>query len=74
MALEENLALGDHVLGVAHDDIGERALARAVGTHQRVGLALLHRQVHAPQNLFALDAGVEIADDQLGWRLAAALS
>ena len=55
LALEQDLALGDRVAGPAHDHVGQRGLARAVRPHQRVDLALAHRQVDALQDLLALD-------------------
>src|SRR5260370_21401729 len=71
-AIEEDLALGDHVLGVAHDDIGECALTRAVRTHQGMCLALGDGQVHTAEDLLALDGGMQVANDQL-YRLVLAV-
>ena len=38
-------AVGHLVRWVAHDRVAQRALARAVGAHQRVGLATVDREV-----------------------------
>ena len=46
-ALVEHLALGDLVARAAGQDVGQRALARAVGPHDRVDLAGAHVQVEA---------------------------
>ena len=48
LAVEEDLALGDLEAGVAHDHVGERRLARAVGAHQRVDLAAVDRRGRGP--------------------------
>ena len=47
LAAEEDLALGDAVAGAAHDERGEGRLARAVGAHERVDLALVDDEVDA---------------------------
>ena len=48
-----------------HDGVAQRALARAVGTHQGVHFAALDLQVHAAQDLLALGSGhVQIGDFQ----------
>ena len=41
LAAEGDRAAGDDVLGVTHERVRERALARAVRPHERVDLALL---------------------------------
>ena len=46
-----DLAARDHVRRVAHQRVGERRLARAVGAHDRVDLALADGQVDALQDL-----------------------
>jgi hypothetical protein len=46
LAAEEDVAVGHLVRRMAGDHLGERALARAVRTHDRVDLALVHLQVH----------------------------
>ena len=51
--------------GVAHDRVGERRLAGAVGAHQGVDLALLDVEVEAAEDLLVLDAHVQVADLQL---------
>ena len=47
-ALPQDLAALDHVGRVAHQRIGERRLARAVGAHDRVDLALGRRSGRCP--------------------------
>ena len=54
LAVEERLAAGDLVGGVAHQRVGERRLARAVRAHQRVDLARAHREVDALDDLGAV--------------------
>ena len=49
-------AAGHGVGGVAHDDVAERGLARAVGTHEDVALARTHGQVDAVQDGLVLGA------------------
>ena len=42
-----DLAVGHFVIRMPHDREAQRALARAVGSHQRVGLAAADFQIHA---------------------------
>src|SRR5690606_8751339 len=46
---------------------GKRALARAVGAHDRVHLAGLHLEVQALEDLPAFHGSVEISDGQHGF-------
>ena len=59
---------GDLVLRVAGDRVGQRRLARAVGPHDRVGLAVVDRQGDALEDLLGtvlgVDADVQVADLQ----------
>ena len=50
-AVEGHRAAGDRVLRVAGDRVGQRRLAGAVRAHDRVGLARLHGQVDAAEDL-----------------------
>ena len=50
---------------VAHDHVGERRLAGAVGPHQGVDLALLDVEVEPVEDLLVLDAHVQVAYLQL---------
>ena len=62
LAVEEDLALG-HLVGVAAgEDAGQRALAGAVGPHDGVDLAGVHRQVDAAEDFLVVDAGVQVVD------------
>ena len=47
LAVEQDLALGDLVGGMAGDRVGERRLARAVRAHDRVHLVRVDREVDA---------------------------
>ena len=58
----DDLAARDFVVGVAGDDLGEGALAGAVGPHDGMYLAGLHLEVDAAEDLLAVDAGVEVLD------------
>ena len=51
LAVEEDLALGDLVGGVAGDRVRERRLARAVRAHDRVHLVRVDREVDALDDL-----------------------
>ena len=64
LAVQQDAALGDLVVRVAHEGVGERRLARAVRAHQGVGLALLHDEVHAVEDLALLGADVQVLDLQ----------
>jgi hypothetical protein len=55
-------ALGDVVAGASGQHVRERALARAVRSHDRVHLAGLHLEVQALEDLAGADLGVEVAD------------
>jgi hypothetical protein len=65
LTLEQDVARGDLVLAVAHERVRERALARAVRAHDRVHLALVHRERQALQDLLALHAHVEVLHHQI---------
>ena len=56
------LPLRDLVLGMAHQRVGQRALARAVAAHQRVHLARADGQVDPAQDLTPLDGDVQVLD------------
>ena len=62
--LEVDVPLGYLILKVAHQGIGQGALAGAVRTHDGVNFAFGHLQVHALQDLFALNGNVQILDGQ----------
>ena len=63
LAVEQDLALGDLVGRVAHQRVGERALAGAVRPHDRVHLVRVDREVDAADDLGAvLDRHVEVPD------------
>ena len=61
LAVEQDLAAGDRVAGVAHHDVGQGRLAGAVGAHEGVYLTLSHDEVDAAQNRVAFGFGVEVA-------------
>ena len=62
LALEEDAAAGDGVAWVAHERVGECALAGAVGPHDRVHLAGGHAQRQAVNDRFAGDSDVQVFD------------
>jgi hypothetical protein len=64
-AVVEDLAVGDRQAGVAHDHVGQRRLARAVGAHQRVDLVRADLEVEALEDLLVAGADVEVADREL---------
>ena len=64
LALEVDVPLGYLILKVAHQGIGQGALAGAVGTHDGVNFAFGHLKVHALQDLIALNGNVQILDGQ----------
>ncbi len=51
LAVEEDLALGDLVGGVAHQRVGEGRLPRSVRSHDGVHLVRAHGQVDALDDL-----------------------
>ena len=57
---KENGAGGDLIFRVSHDDIVKRRFARAVRTHENVGLALSDREIQAGQDFFSVNACVQI--------------
>ncbi len=61
-AIEQHVALGDRVVVLAGQHIGERRLAGAVRAHDGRDLALLDRQVEAVQYLLAVDFDVQVFD------------
>ena len=62
LAVERDRALGHLVVRVAHQGVAQRALARAVGAHQGVDLALADRQVDPLEDLLAVDGDVQVLD------------
>ena len=66
LAVEEDLALGDLVRGVAHERVRERRLAGAVRTHDRVLLPEVDLEVDTLDDLGAvLECDVQIPDLEL---------
>ena len=58
LAVEQHLALGDDVIGLAREHMGERRLARAVGAHDGVDAALADRKLEPVEDLLAVDLDV----------------
>ena len=56
-ALELHAATGDLVARAAGEHIGQRALARAIGTHDGVHFARVHRQRQSVQHVLAAHLG-----------------
>ena len=59
-------ALGDLEVRVAHDRVRQGRLARAVGAHQRVDLALVDGEVQALEDLLVPGLDVEVLDLEVG--------
>jgi NAD(P)-dependent dehydrogenase (short-subunit alcohol dehydrogenase family) len=59
-ALEQDLAVGDLVTGLAGDDVGEGRLAGAVRPHDRVDLALVHGQRQPVEDLTLLNTNLQV--------------
>ena len=66
LAPEPDRAPGHPVGGVGEQRVGERRLARAVGAHEGVDLAVGHREAQAAQDLRAVDGDVEVVDLEQG--------
>ena len=65
LAVEQDLALGDLVGGMAGDRVGEGRLARAVRAHDRVHLAGRHGEIDALDDLGAvLERDVQVLQFQ----------
>ena len=63
LAVEEDLALGDHVTGMTHQRVGEGRLARAVRPHDGVDLVPIHGQIDARDDLSPVfERDVQIVD------------
>ena len=62
LAPEPDRAARHLVGGVAEQGVGQRRLARAVGAHQGVELALAHDQVDARRISVSVDGDVEVLD------------
>ena len=63
LAVEQDVAVGDLVRGVAHERVGERGLARAVRAHDRVHLVRVHGEVEPADDLGPVLGGdVQIFD------------
>src|SRR5262249_58867335 len=56
---------GAHFVGlVTRENMGQRALARSVRTHDGVYFAGTDIEIHTAENLFASDRGVKVPDVQ----------
>ena len=66
LAAEADPAGGDLVAGVGEEGLGQGGLARAVGSHQRVELALADGQRDAAQDLGLLHGHVEVVELERG--------
>jgi hypothetical protein len=73
LPLEDDLALGHLQVGLAHDDVGQRRLAGAVGTHEGVDLALAGRQVEPSEDVLVGGPDVEVADLEISHALSVSL-
>ena len=62
LAVVEHLALGDLVLLLAGEHVGERRFAGAVRPHDGVHLAGVHGEVDAVQDFLAADFDVQVLD------------
>ncbi len=63
LALEKRLTLGDFVVGMTHQGIGEGALATPVRAHDGVNLARVDGQVETLEDLLAaFDLDVQVAN------------
>ncbi len=62
LALEQDLAAGDLIAGLAGDDMGQRRFAGAVRPHDRVHLALVHGERKPMEDLAILDPNLQILD------------
>ena len=60
LAIEDDAALRHFVFRVANEHIAQRAFARAVRPHEHVYFAVADCEVHAAQDFFAFDAGVQV--------------
>ena len=61
-----DLALCHLVVGAAGEHPGQGALARAVGPHDGVDLARIHRQVNAAEDLVVVNFRVQVLDFEHG--------
>ncbi len=62
LALEQDLAAGDLVTGLAGDDMAQRRFAGAVRPHDGMHLALVHGQRKPVENFTLLDTNQQIFD------------
>src|SRR5882762_2785500 len=62
LSFEDDLAAVDRVAGVSHQGVREGRLARAVGAHDRVDLALVDGEGDAFEDLLALDARPQVSN------------
>ena len=61
LTVEDHFAFGHLIFGIAHQDVGERRFARAVGAHEHVHFAIANGEIDAAKYFFAFDGGVEVA-------------
>ena len=64
LAVDRRGALGDRVVVAAHEHVGERRLAGAVGAHEGVHLTGRDLEVDAAQDLHSRDRRMQVRDPQ----------
>src|SRR4029079_9128633 len=60
LAVEQHLALGDDVIGLAGEHMREGRLARTVGAHDGVDAAPADRKLEPVEDLLAVDLDVQV--------------
>jgi hypothetical protein len=62
LTVEDDLAIGHLKARMPHDCVGERRLARSVGAHQGMDLALVDGQFEAAQDLLVTGADMKVSN------------
>lgn len=62
LAVEDDFALSDLVLGIADEDITESGLTGPVWPHEDMNLTITDGKIHATEYFFAFYAGMEISN------------
>ena len=66
LAFVEDFPLGDLIVVAPGEDVGQRALAGAVGSHDGVDFTSLHFQIETAENFLAVDSNVQVLDAEHG--------
>ena len=61
LAVERDAAFGHFVLGVANEDMAQRALARTIGAHEHMDFSVAYGEIDAAKDFLAFNGCVQVS-------------